>query len=420
MQGWFHRPRTTDVTAAEATKVIQEALPRKPGIKMTVGREEEAQETSGESIFTIVLNGEDPETLDRIKHDLEDVLARTAGVLGVQGRNEPPPNELGLVIDRERSQRYGANPQHIAGVVGTALMGMQLPKYREDGKEIPVRVRFREQDRESLTELADFQVPTARGELIPLSALTDPRFLPTPETIVRRDKRLARTIVLQLEAGQEQQARERLTRMLSAIDLPEGIAFAADDRRADFQEDLGGLFYALALSVVFIYLLMCFLFESFILPLSIIFTIPLSAVGVWWGHWLTGRNIDFLGVVAIILLVGVVVNNGIVLIDYVNRLRLRGLERYDALLTASTRRFRPIMMTAITTIAGLVPLAFVGANSIGLSYTSFSITLIGGMTAATLLTSLVVPVLYTLFDDARETISAVLRRETRRTEVEAS
>ena len=165
---------------------------------------------------------------------------------------------------------------------------------------------------------------------------------------------------------------------------------------------------AIILSVVFIYLLMGFLFESFILPLSILFTIPLSAIGVWWIHFLMGYNIDFLGVVAIVLLVGVVVNNGIVLIDYVNRLRNQGDAREEALLTATGRRFRPIMM--ITTIGGMIPLAFAGANSIGLSYTSFALTLIGGMTTATLLTLLVVPVFYTFFDDLRDVFFLTLRR----------
>jgi HAE1 family hydrophobic/amphiphilic exporter-1 len=135
----------------------------------------------------------------------------------------------------------------------------------------------------------------------------------------------------------------------------------------------------------------------------------LSAIGVFWMHLAAGRDVDMLGVVAIVLLVGVVVNNGIVLIDYVNRLRSRGRSRQDALVVATQRRFQPIMMTAITTIGGMIPLALSGANSIGLSYTSFALTLIGGMTTATLLTLLVVPVFYTFFDDARLAMTRMFR-----------
>jgi HAE1 family hydrophobic/amphiphilic exporter-1 len=128
---------------------------------------------------------------------------------------------------------------------------------------------------------------------------------------------------------------------------------------------------------------------------------PLAFLGVAWAHILLGLDIDFLGVVGIVLLVGVVVNNGIVLVDYVHRLRDAGHERAEALALAAHRRFRPILMTALTTICGMLPLLAGGSNSIGLSYTSFGLTLVGGMTTATLLTLLVVPVFYTLFDDLR-------------------
>jgi HAE1 family hydrophobic/amphiphilic exporter-1 len=155
------------------------------------------------------------------------------------------------------------------------------------------------------------------------------------------------------------------------------------------------------------------LFESFVLPLSIISTIPLAGIGVVWTHYAMGYDVDFLGMVGLVLLIGVVVNNGIVLIDYVNRLRAEGMERTAALLQAADRRFRPIMMTALTTICGMVPVTLGGATSIGLSYTSFGLTLIGGLTTATLLTLLVVPVFYTFFDDARDAVGGTLRQAVR-------
>jgi HAE1 family hydrophobic/amphiphilic exporter-1 len=420
LQGWFDRPRTSDVSPAEATQIVKAALPETPGVELSFSGEREGQDVTGDKVFTLLINGEDPEQLDEVKDDLEALLVQVPGVLGVQGGNEPPPNQLGIVVDRERTQRYGVNPRFVAGVVSTALMGMELPKYYQDGKEIPVRVRYQESDRESLSELNDFMVPSESGELMALSTLTDTEFLPTAETIVRRNKRISRNITFELEEEGAQKTRERLGQLQEGIDLPEGVSFGANIQRQSLNEDLEGLYFALGLSVIFIYLLMGFLFESFILPLSIIFTIPLAGFGVYWSHFIAGRDLDFLGFVAIVLLVGVVVNNGIVLIDYVNRLRAQGESRADALMTATKRRFRPIMMTAITTIGGLVPLALAGANSIGLSYTSFSLTLIGGMTTATLLTLTVVPVLYTMFDDAREAFGAALKRALKRREDSAA
>ncbi len=414
LQGWFDSPRSVDVSPSEATKIVKEALPRKPGVKLSVGRDRDTGENAGESIYLLTLRGEDPDLLEDVASDLEELLVQVPGVLGLKTSNEAPPNEMALEIDRDRAQTYGVNPQVVAGVVGYALRGTPLPKYRQDGKEIPVRVRFQEEDRESLTELSSFEVPTANQGFLPVSALTETRFLPGARIIARNDKQIGRVVSLQLEEEGQEETRKRLDTLAAGFDLPEGVTRGADAQRESFNEDLKGMLFALALSVIFIYLLMGFLFESFWLPWSIVTTIPLSSIGVYWIHLATGYNIDFLGVVAIVLLVGVVVNNGIVLIDYVNRLRNQGLSRQEALLTATNRRFRPIMMTAITTIGGMIPLAFAGANSIGLSYTSFSLSLIGGMTTATLLTLLVVPVFYTFFDDLRTALLTALRRALQR------
>jgi HAE1 family hydrophobic/amphiphilic exporter-1 len=295
-------------------------------------------------------------------------------------------------------------------VVSYALRGQQLPKFYRDGREIDVRVRFKEEDRESLGQLESFEVPLGSGDgAVSLASITDTRYMDSAKIIRRLDKRLARTITLELVEGQEDETRQRLIALSSAIDLPEGVSFGERRGRPEPDEDLKAMLFAALLSIVFIYLLMGFLFESFILPFSILMTIPMAGIGVVWIHLIMGRDIDFLGVVGLVLLIGVVVNNGIVLVDYVNRLRSEGVERTQAILLAAGRRFRPIMMTALTTICGMVPLTVGPPSSIGMSYKSFGLTLIGGLTTATLLTLLVVPVFYTLFDDMRERLIWVRR-----------
>jgi hydrophobic/amphiphilic exporter-1 (mainly G- bacteria), HAE1 family len=409
VQGWFKQPRTNELTPREVTERVLAALPEKPGVKLFTGEEEENQDEQA-SLFTLTLTGEDAGELERTAQALEEIFVREPGVLGIKRSGDRAPNELALVLDRDRAQRQGVNPQAVAGVVGYALRGQALPRYSKDGKEIPVRVRFREDDRESLSDLSGFQVPTMQGDPVALSSLTDVRFLPASRRIEREDQRIARSITVELREGEEDEARERLESLQAGLDLPEGIAIAKEEEDEGLNEDMEGMVFAGALSIVFVYLLMGLLFESFILPLSIVLTIPLASIGVVWLHVLAGLNLDILGFVGAVLLIGVVVNNGIVLIDYVNRLREEGHERTEALLLATERRFRPIMMTALTTICGMIPLTFGGTNRIGLSYTSFGFTLIGGMTTATLLTLLIVPVFYTFFDDAREAVGRAARR----------
>ncbi len=413
IQGWFNSPRRNDLSPREAIERLSEALPDKAGVKVYTGLEsDDEKETQNVHVFT--LYGEDSKQLEELAEDLEEVFVSVDGVLGVKRSGDRPMDEIGLVIDRERVQRLDVNPEAVAGVVRNSLGGRALPKFYRDGREIPVRVRFEEQDRASLAELFDFRVPTNTGELVTLASVTDAERLEAPRRIFRRNKRIARTITLELEEGREEEARAALIALASQIDLPEGVTFGEPRRRGrggqSQSDENQAMFFAMGLSVVFIYLLMGFLFESFILPLSIVLTIPLASIGVFWIHFLTGYDLDGLGLVGIVLLIGVVVNNGIVLVDYVNRLRARGESRRQAVLDAADRRFRPIMMTALTTIGGMIPLTFSGSSSIGISYTSFGLTLIGGMTTATLLTLLVVPVAYTLFDDLREVTSAVLRR----------
>ena len=407
IQGFFENPRTVDLTPREVTEIVLERLPERPGVTYYTGQESESEET-GNQVRVITLYGDDSEQLETTADGLETLFTSIPGVLGVKATGDPAPSELALVIDRDRAQQQNISPRVVAGMVGYALRGQQLNRYRSDGNDIPVRIRFTEEDRETLKQLQSFYLPTGAGGFVPLSSVTDTSYLKTARRIFRRDKQTSHTITLELEEGREDETRIRIAALERAIELPEGIRLGRPPRADSAAEDLRGLMLAAGLSIVFIYLLMGFLFESFGLPLSIILTIPLAGLGVYWTHFIFGYNLDFLGGVGLVLLIGVVVNNGIVLVDYVNRLRMSGMERGEALLTAANRRFRPIMMTALTTICGMIPVTLSGTNSIGLSYTSFGLTLIGGLTTATLLTLLVVPIFYTLFDDLGVTIPGFL------------
>ncbi len=410
-QGWFKNPRTNKVSPREATTRVKEALPEKAGVTVYTGNDDQTDDKKTQNLHAFVLEGEDSDALEAVADDLEELFTSVEGVLGVQKVDDQSPSELALVVDRDRAQSQGINPTIVSTIVGYALRGQSLRRYRYEGKEIPVTVRFREEDRDSLDEIADFEVPAGEhGATVPLSSLTEPRFLASAASIARNNKKTSRNVTLELEEGKEEETRARLIALSSQIDLPEGISFSRGNREAGLDEDVKSMLFAAVISIVFIYLLMGFLFESFILPLSILWTIPLAGLGVYWAHLFFGLDIDFLGVVGLILLVGVVVNNGIVLIDYVNRLRGEGTPRAQAVTLAAERRFRPIMMTALTTIAGMIPLTIQGASSIGLSYRSFGLTLIGGLTSATLLTLLVVPVFYTLFDDLREIFTRLWAR----------
>jgi HAE1 family hydrophobic/amphiphilic exporter-1 len=407
LEGWFDEDRKRPLSAKQVGERLVKELPQRPGIKLNFGRENQ-EDAKGREIFEFRLEGDDAQILDEVAGRLEPMIQRVAGVIGIRSGEDPAPSEMALVVDRDRANASEVNPEVIAGLVGYALRGSSLPKFNQEGREIPVRIRFREADRESLTDLSSFQIPVQGGGAVPLSALISPRVLNAPRIISRSDKRISRTLTVELKKEGAKETRDHLFALQRQITLPEGVSFNQTRVRTK-NEEIASLLFAAQLSIVFIYLLMGFLFESFVLPLSIICTIPLAGIGVAWIHYFTGKDMDFLGFVGGILLIGVVVNNGIVLIDYVIRLRAEGRDRTEALLLASARRFRPIAMTALTTIIGMIPLTFSPPSRLGISYKSFGLTLIGGMTTATILTLLVVPVFYTFFDDARMAFGRVMK-----------
>lgn len=412
IEGWFDKDKPRKFTAKQVGEKLLKELPKKPGVTLRFGRENLAEEAKGREIFLFRLEGDDATILDEVAARLEPMILREPGVLGLRRGEEPSPSEMALVVNRDRASVSSVSPEILAGLVGYALRGSSLPKFNQDGREIPVRIRFQESDRESLTDLTGFQIPVPGGGAVPLSALVSSKVLNTPKNVFRLDKRISRTLTVEMKKEGAKETRERLMALQRQYSLPEGVSFNQLRVRSQ-AEEIASMMFAAELSIIFIYLLIGFLFESFILPLSIICTIPLGGIGVAWVHYLTGKDIDFLGFVGAILLIGVVVNNGIVLIDYVIRLRAEGMERTQALLAASARRFRPIAMTALTTVIGMIPLTFSEPNRLGIGYKSFGLTLIGGMTTATLLTLLVVPVFYTFFDDVRVTFTRAVRRALR-------
>ena len=408
LEGWFARDRKGTIPAREVAERIYKELPKIPGLRIEyqrMGEGGEKQDKKGQHY--IRLKGQDPEQLEELSNQLKPTFLNIPGVIALKQRQDETPNELALIIDRDRANSIGVNPTTLAGMVGYALRGSTLPRFNSDGRQIPVRLRYSEENRAELADLNNFRVPTEDGQFSSIGTLTRPAMLNSPRYIRRTDKSVSHTFGLELESGKEEETRKAIKSLQDSIDLPEGISFSEIKERFDIKEIFNGIF-ALMLAITFIYLLMAFLFESVIMPISIVLSIPLAAIGSVWIHLIAGKEMDFLGIVGCVLLVGVVVNNGIVLIDYANRLRQTGMDRTKALLLASYHRFRPIAITALTTIIGMIPLTLSKSSDMGMNYNSFGLTLIGGMISGTLLTLLVVPVFYTLLDDAQLAIQNTL------------
>ncbi|MEM7153087.1 MAG: efflux RND transporter permease subunit [Myxococcota bacterium] len=403
VQVFFLEPEPGQPSFDEMARAVVDRLPERPGWRKT--SELAASDGARDDSFRVAVYGSDHDRVQDATEDLQNALLRVEGVLGVHdsGRDDRRRDEISLAVSRDMSERFGVPANTVANTVAYTIRGAPLPRFHTDEREVDVRLRYRKSDREDVRDLMRFPVTTGTGESVPLQVLAERRVTRGETSLKRYNKRVSGVVRLDLEPDGRPETIARLRKVLRGYQLPEGLSFDADtDRRRldEMQQDLAG---ALGLGTIFILLLMGFLFESFVLPLSVLPSIPLSFVGVYWFLYATDENIDALAGIGMVLLIGVVVNNAIVLVDFINGARKQGLDRLEAVVQAGRLRFRPIMMTALTTVGGMLPLAFSEPTGEGIPYGPFGKTLVGGMITSTVLTLLVVPVMYTLLDDLRQT-----------------
>ncbi len=388
----------------------REVLPSgRPGVKATIGWDSgDEGGGGGAQTITLQINGEDMDTLTALA---EEVARRAETVPGVMEVHQDVVNdgadELRLRIDRHATGRYGVSAAQVGRTVGFAMRGTALPSLQDGEKEIPVQSRFSLEDRSDLDTLLDFEIWSPEKQiLVPMRTLTSTEMGKGPSSIRRNNRRTGVGITLDLEEDAAfLDVFAGVDAALADMAFPRGYDWSKGKRFDQQGQDDEAMWLALMLSVCFVFLLMGVLFESWILPLSVVTSIPMAMMGAVWFLYMTGTGMDMMATVGLIVLVGVVVNNGIVLVDLVTQLRADGMARREALLHAGERRLRPILMTALTTICGLIPMAVGSSAFIGIPYAPLGRTVIGGMIAGTLLTLLFVPYLYTLLDDLREAAS---------------
>ncbi|EDM78211.1 AcrB family membrane transport protein [Plesiocystis pacifica SIR-1] len=415
LQIFFGPPQDGDRPYREVGEEIVSGLPTPPGWQK-YSRFAEA-DGGQKSSFPVFIYGDSHRAVQEVKEELEASLEKVEGVTSIlssNSKNSDRQDELALSLDPVMAERLGVSAGMVGNTVAYALRGNPLPRFTGDGREIEVWIRYKKEDREKLSDLLEFKVPTSAGTAVPLRTVTQREVRKGETVLVRNNKRVAAMVQVEIDPKRRAEAIANIQAFLGTYDLPPGVSFDSEQEARALNTAKRDLIWAAVLACVFIFLLMGFLFESFVLPLSVLPAIPLSLVGVWWFLYLTDSDLDVLAGIGLLLLIGVVVNNAIVLVDFINGARAQGVERSEAIVQAGVQRFRPIFMTALTTVGGMLPLAFADPPAEGIPYGPFGKTLVGGMTTSTILTLIVVPVSYTAFDDLRERMLAWFARVFRR------
>jgi HAE1 family hydrophobic/amphiphilic exporter-1 len=391
----------------EIKKAIRDSLPRTPYTDPSF--EWRSQGGEGQSI-RIQLSGKSSQELEDLSREVAWALGQVEGLTDVRSEAETGDEEVQVVVDRERAANYGLSSMEVATVVSAAMRGMNLRPFQGEDGEIPVRLEFQENDRQTLEHLENLPLVGSGMEPVKLAALADFRVRHGPQNIRRENRTTSMGVGANLDGITMDEARKRIGQVLGRFNFPPGYTWNYGQRFNEEQEAFKTMLVNLLLALALIYFVMAALFESLLFPAAIWTQILFAVVGVYWFFLATGTTMSIMGMIGILILIGVVVNNGIVLIDYVNQLRARGLSRREALIEGGAARLRPILMTAGTTVLSLVPLCFVTTQiggSGGPPYFPMARAIVGGLTFSTVITLLVLPTIYELLDDLRNWSSRI-------------
>jgi HAE1 family hydrophobic/amphiphilic exporter-1 len=305
--------------------------------------------------------------------------------------------EIQILFDRDRAAALGLQVHEVADRVVSNVRGDVATRYSWRDRKIDVLVRAQEEDRSSIDEIKNLVINPNSERSIPLSAIAEVKIANGPGEIRRASQQRVAVVTANLNYGDLGDAATDVQQIINETTMPSGVFARIAGQNEEMGESFKSLLFALALAVFLVYLVMASQFESLLHPFIILFTIPLALVGAILALFITGTTISVVVFIGLILLAGIVVNNAIVLIDLINQLRERGMDKYEAIIEGGKSRLRPILMTTLTTTLGLLPLA-IGFGDGAELRAPMGITVIGGLLVSTLLTLVVIPVMYSIMD----------------------
>ncbi|MDH7577563.1 MAG: efflux RND transporter permease subunit [Bacillota bacterium] len=394
------RGRTTEAVVEEIRKQVAEI----PGAEIKAAEADLISATMPtEAPIALTVQGNDLAALKRVAGLVAQEVRQVPGTRDVKTSLEEGKPEIEVRLDRERAASYGLGTAQVAQTLRTAVFGQVVTRYRSGGEELDLRLRLVPEARTSLRELENLRITAPNGVAVPLREIAALREVEGPSVIAREDQTRVCYVTGDLAGRPLGDVMKDIQARLAGLRLPRGCEIVYGGEHKEMQESFGSLSFALLLGVLLVYMVMASQFESLFHPFVIMFTMPLAFIGVVLGLALTGHTFNIVTFIGAIMLAGIVVNNAIVLVDYINTLRRRGMARREAILQAGRVRLRPVLMTALTTILGMAPLTL-GIGEGAEADAPLAVAVIGGLTVATFMTLVVVPVVYTLLEDLGDRI----------------
>lgn len=343
----------------------------------------------------VEIYGYDFDVTNKLAYDLQNRFKDVKGARDISVDRERDRAELQIIFDKEKLALHGLNTSTAAIYVRNRVNGMNAGYLKEDGEEYHIVVRLQEEARNSIDDVRNFTLMTPAGRQVKLSELAEVKEYWCPPEIKRKTRQRIVTVTVTPEGISLGELAAEIQKVIGEMDLPSGVIVNIGGTFEDQQETFGDMGMLLALIIMLVYIVMASQFESFSKPAVIMVSVIFALPGVIYALYITGTDLDMIGALGFILLVGIVVKNGIVLVDYINLMRDRGLELNEAIAVSGKSRLRPVLMTAFTTILGMVPMAISTAEGSEM-WRPMGIVVIGGALVSTLVTLIVVPLMYSL------------------------
>ena len=396
---YLREGEATQENLAMVRRKLKDILPEIAGVKLEIQETRQHWRRGGGKQMWFQIVGEDSEVLARLADEAKLVLAGISGLGDPQSSNEQGGQELHIEIDRELAARYGISPIQPAEVVGLTYRGRRLRRYRTPDGEREMRLTLDEKKTESVAQLTHLPLWTSDGERVPLASLAEFKELPGAERIQRDDRLTSVWVGARYEEGTRDDYMPLITATMNNMEMPYGYSWTFGQWQQRQQERSREFLVNLLLALLLIFAVMAGLFESVRQAIGLMIALPFALSGAVWALYVTGTDFDQPAAVGLLLLIGIVVNNGIVMIEHINSYRRQGMERFDAMIRGGRERLRPILMTAITTLASLVPMAIQRPSLGDVYYYSMALVIMGGLLISTFLTSILLPTSTTLVED---------------------
>lgn len=380
-------------------KEIEEGLPL-----VTIGEPAfEFRSRSNTEGVRVFVQGESMDVLKELAEQVEWRMSQVEGFSDVKSEAEIGKDEVRLAIDHERARNFGLTSSDIARAVSSSVRGQTLRRIRGPQSEIDVVLALQNSDRQTVNDLMELPIAINPNQTVKLASLVDFEESQGPGRIFRENRKTSLGININLDGIEFDDARKKISAIMDQMIYPAGYRWSYGRSFDNDSEALNVMLFNIMIAFFLIYLVMAALFESLIYPTSILTCILYGVVGIFWFFFITGTTFDLMATIGILILMGIVVNNGIVLIDHILHLRSEGMSRREAVVQGGKDRMRPILMTAGTTVLGLIPLC-IGNTQIGGDgppYFPMARAIVGGLTFSTVVTLVVLPSIYIILDDIR-------------------